>query len=225
MKNKYLSIFLALFLSACQSALPTASPKAVAPKAPPEPQAIPYPEPILKEQFEQLAVQVMRLEAQVEQLQNRVAQLEKSATSRPNRPTVAPKPKISGSLQPPENIAAQSQLDNAKKSFAKNDFLIVIKLLRNFESGGDGSNIAQQSMFLLLKSHEKLKNCQSVINIGQRYVQRFSGNSNAAEALFSVGQCQWNIQQQDIAKDTWRILLRTYPHSAAAIRAKKIMKK
>ena len=38
-------------------------------------------------------------------------------------------------------------------------------------------------------------------------------------ASFAVGQCQWNIQQRDVARDTWRKLMRLYPASAAAKKA------
>ena len=75
-------------------------------------------------------------------------------------------------------------------------------------------------MFLLLQSHQRLGNCQSVINIGQRFATRFSGSLKAADALDSVAQCQWQIQQRDIARDTWRNIIRRYPASPAAERAK-----
>ena len=74
-------------------------------------------------------------------------------------------------------------------------------------------------MHLLLQSHQKLGNCQSVINIGNRYVSRFRNSPEAADTLFAVGQCQWNIQQRDVARDTWRKLMRLYPASAAAKKA------
>ena len=63
-----------------------------------------------------------------------------------------------------------------------------------------------------------------MINIGNRFAGRFARNPQAAEALWLVGQCQWQMQQQDIARDTWRKIIRTYPDSAAAKRAAQRLK-
>ena len=70
-----------------------------------------------------------------------------------------------------------------------------------------------------MQSHEKLRNCESVILTGQRFATRFATNPKAAEALYSVGNCQWGMQQRDIARATWRKLMQTYPNSPAARRA------
>ena len=87
-----------------------------------------------------------------------------------------------------------------------------------FDSG-NGGDTARQSMYLLLQSHQRLANCESVINIGNRYANRFRSSAQAPEALYSVAQCQTRLQQRDIARDTWRRLIQIYPDSAAAKRA------
>ena len=76
-------------------------------------------------------------------------------------------------------------------------------------------------MYLLMQSHQRLGNCESVINIGNRYISRFRNSSEAADAMFSIGECQWNMQQRDVARDTWRKLMLIYPDSAAAKKAAK----
>ena len=76
-------------------------------------------------------------------------------------------------------------------------------------------------MYLLMQSHQRLGNCESVINIGNRYISRFRNSPEAANAMFSIGQCQWNMQQRDVARDTWRKLMLIYPDSAAAKKAAK----
>jgi len=87
--------------------------------------------------------------------------------------------------------------------------------------GRSGSEHDRQSMYLLMQSHQRLGNCESVINIGNRYISRFRNSSEAADAMFSIGQCQWNMQQRDVARDTWRKLMVIYPDSAAAKKAAK----
>ncbi len=68
-------------------------------------------------------------------------------------------------------------------------------------------------------------NFESVINIGNRFANRFRNSAQASEALFSVGSCQYRMQQQDIARDTWRKLIQIYPDSPAAKRAYGELKK
>ncbi len=74
-------------------------------------------------------------------------------------------------------------------------------------------------MYLLMQSHMRLGNCESAINIGNRLVSRFRSSTEAPEAMFGVAQCQFRMQQKDIARDTWRKLMQIYPESNAAKRA------
>ena len=186
--------------------------------------SLPYPESSLHEQFEQLAIQVSRLENQVAELQSRVEQLEqrnappapvkRHTRLRPAKPIAPP---FQGSLK---TETSSSQLEKAQQQYSQQQYQAATLTLREADSGGDGSETAQKSMFLLLQAHQKLNHCQSVINIGQRYATRFSGSPNAPEALALVAQCQYHIQQQDIARDTWRKIIQQYPKSPAAARAR-----
>ena len=216
---------LALATAAC-AAPPTTSPPALRqPENPPIAPSLPYPETTPNEQFEQLAIQVSRLENQVAELQERVEQLEQrlaASVKRPtrvhsNKPIAPPFANHQGSL---ETENASSRLEKAQQQYRAQQYQAATATLREADSGGDGSETAQKSMFLLLQAHQKLNHCQSVINIGQRYAARFSGSPNAPEALSLVAQCQWRIQQQDIARDTWRKIIQQYPKSPAAARAR-----
>ena len=182
---------------------------------------LPYPEPDAQSQISRLNTQIERLEQQVEQLNERIRQLEHRSPPA-HRPPAQPQKTPAATPTAP---AAESSLKKARSQFAQGDYQGAAHTLRGAEGGGDGSSDAREQMYLLLQSHEKLKHCQSVINIGQRYAARYTGDSRAAEALYAVGSCQWQIQQQDIARDTWRKLQRRYPDTAAARRAAERMKK
>ena len=218
--NRLLLTSLVLAASAC--AAPIGQPEKPEPAHKAKP-SLPYPESSFHEQFEQLAIQVSRLENQVAELQSRVEQLEqrnappapvkRRTRLRPAKPIAPP---FQGSLK---TETSSSQLEKAQQQYSQQQYQAATLTLREADSGGDGSETAQKSMFLLLQAHQKLNHCQSVINIGQRYATRFSGSLNAPEALSLVAQCQWRIQQQDIARDTWRKLIHTYPDSEAAKRA------
>ena len=219
--NRLLLTSLVLAASAC--AAPIGQPEKPEPAHKAKP-SLPYPESSFHEQFEQLAIQVSRLENQVAELQSRVEQLEqrnappapvkRHTRLRPAKPIAPP---FQGSLK---TETSSSQLEKAQQQYSQQQYQAATLTLREADSGGDGSETAQKSMFLLLQAHQKLNHCQSVINIGQRYATRFSGSLNAPEALSLVAQCQWRIQQQDIARDTWRKIIQQYPKSPAAARAR-----
>ena len=219
--NRLLLTSLVLAASAC--AAPIVQPEKPEPMHKAKP-SLPYPESSLHEQFEQLAIQVSRLENQVAELQSRVEQLEqrnappapvkRHTRLRPAKPIAPP---FQGSLK---TETSSSQLEKAQQQYSQQQYQAATLTLREADSGGDGSETAQKSMFLLLQAHQKLNHCQSVINIGQRYAARFSGSPNAPEALALVAQCQYHIQQQDIARDTWRKIIQQYPKSPAALRAR-----
>ena len=222
--NRLLFTALILATAAC-AAPPNALPPA--PRQPENPSvpSLPYPETTANEQFEQLAIQVSRLENQVAELHERVEQLEQrlaASAKRPtrvhsNKPIAPPFASHQGSLK---TETAPSLLEKAQQQYRAQQYQAATATLREADSGGDGSETAQKSMFLLLQAHQKLNHCQSVINIGQRYATRFSGSPNAPEALALVAQCQYHIQQQDIARDTWRKIIQQYPKSPAALRAR-----
>ena len=215
---------LALATAAC--ATPPTTPPPRQPETPPIASSLPYPETTANEQFEQLAIQVSRLENQVAELQERVEQLEQRLAASAKRPT---RVRVNKPIAPPfqgslKTENAPSLLEKAQQQYRAQQYQAATATLREADSGGDGSESAQKSMFLLLQSHQKLNHCQSVINIGQRYATRFSGSLNAPEALSLVAQCQWRIQQQDIARDTWRKIIQQYPQSPAASRARNQIK-
>ena len=174
-----------------------------------------------EEQINNINDQINQLKEKIQQLQTRVQQLERRPQS-PRR--LAPPPKqitTQKSIPPtePNLVARKNNLITAQNLYKNKQYQEAAQNLRFAESGGDGSENARASMFLLLKSHKQLNNCLSVINIGQRYASQFSSNPTAAEALFLVGECQWQIQQQDSARDTWHKLIRLYPNTPAAQRA------
>ena len=211
-----------IFATAACAAPPNALPPA--PRQPENPSvpSLPYPETTPNEQFEQLAIQVSRLENQVAELHERVEQLEQRIAASAKRPT---RVRVNKPIAPPfqgslKTENAPSLLEKAQQQYRAQQYQAATATLREADSGGDGSETAQKSMFLLLQAHQKLNHCQSVINIGQRYAARFSGSPNAPEALSLVAQCQWRIQQQDIARDTWRKIIQQYPKSPAAARAR-----
>ncbi len=225
MLRLYILGMIATTLSACHlpiSYAPTVS-DAVTVSVASEVNSIPYPEPSTQEQQEliyQLMIKQNKQQQQINYLEERIKKLERTLayitkTSTKNHKSMP----FNKSVQ--EDSALVAQLQQAKELFKQKKYQQVIQTLQNTDGGGDGKETARESMLLLIKSHQNLGNCQSVINIGQRYANRFASSLSSSEVLFNVGQCQWQIQQQDIARETWRQVIRKYPSSLAAHRASK----
>ncbi|MBF0802790.1 MULTISPECIES: tol-pal system YbgF family protein [unclassified Neisseria] len=218
MPSKFPALLFCVFLlNACADM--AASPAPATQSRPPQAR-IPYPEPDMQAQIHKLGIQTARLEQQIESLQTRVRQLERRPAARTATRSG------SGAAAPADSASpVAGGYDHALRQYRSGNYAAAIALLRGADSGGNGSDDAREQMYLLLQSHQRMGNCESVINIGNRFAKRFRNSPQASEALFGVGSCQYRMQQQDIARDTWRKLIQTYPDSPAAKRAYAELKK
>ncbi|HFC8518055.1 TPA: tol-pal system YbgF family protein [Neisseria weaveri] len=205
-------------LNACASA---ASQAAEPPNATEQPAAngIPYPEPDLHSQINHLGIRVARLENQIERLQQQIEQLE----HRKRQALPAPVPyHFPTQHTPADSVQPQAvqTLREAQQQYRQGNYAAAAALLKTAD-GGNGDETARLSLYLLFQSHFRLGNCESAIQTGLRYANRFRGNDEAPEALYRVAECQAKMQQKDIARDTWSKLIQTYPESKAAKQAYK----
>lgn len=113
----------------------------------------------------------------------------------------------------------------ARRLFQAGLYAQAINLLKNADSGGNGSTEAQERMWLLLLNHAHLNNCESVINIGKRFNALYPHNAHNANVLYQVAVCQNRLQQQDIARVTCQHIINTYPNSSAAAKARQLINK
>lgn len=242
-----LTVLSALALSACAATQPVSYQEEyfILPDIPdeplPPPSSIPYPQLNQQTQIDQLGIQVARLERDMSTLQTRIEQLERVNKIRP-KPAAKPiitvkKPATTQRLNDAKLKAAYLKNDGvavsdadavalnetrlynqALKYYQRGNYVAAAAVLRGAD-GGNGSEAARRNMYLLLQSQQRIGNCESVIEIGGRYANRFRSSAQAPEALFSIGHCQYQMQQKDIARSTWRKLIQTYPESNAAKRA------
>ncbi|WP_416190608.1 tetratricopeptide repeat protein [Neisseria sp. CCUG12390] len=231
------TVLAALVLSACTAIQPASDQEGafILPDIPDEPlpsRGIPYPKLDQQTQIDQLGIQVARLEREMDMMQTRVGQLERVNKIRPAKNT-APAQRLNdaklkaaylnngGSAVTNADAVTLNETrlyNQALKFYQRGNYVAAAAVLRGAD-GGNGSEAARRNMYLLLQTQQRLNNCESVIQIGGRYANRFRGSAQAPDALFSIGQCQYNMQQKDIARSTWRKLIQTYPDSDAAKRA------
>ncbi|MCF7529675.1 tetratricopeptide repeat protein [Neisseria lisongii] len=230
------ALALALALSAaCANAAPTADGDTVLPDLPQESNqtAIPYPAIDQQTQIDQMSIQIARLEREIGLLTNRIQRLEHSAKAKPpakrsmgvQRLDDAALKKHYQADTAAENgqddpVAANERrlYEQALQRYRQGNYQAAAALLKGAD-GGNGSETARRNMYLLLQSQQRLGNCESVIEIGGRYANRFHSSHQTPDAVYSIGQCQYAMQQKDIARNTWRKLIQRYPDSNAAKQA------
>ena len=196
----------------------------------PEPQAeagssdgIPYPVPTLQDRLDYLEGKIVRLSNEVETLNGKVKALEHAKTHPSGRTYVQKLDdrKLKEHYLDTEGGKVSAYVGPTAQSLYNQ----ALKHYQNGRFSADGGSIAQRSMYLLLQSRARMGNCESVIEIGRRYANRFKGTPAAPEAIFKIGECQYRLQQKDIARATWRGLIQVYPGSPAAKRAASAIRK
>lgn len=213
---------LTVLVSACsQLAPPQTPPQALATSvASIETYASSEPTETAINEIEMLQEQVKLLEQNVFLLQEQVKRLTKQQVGMNQSIGVIAKSQGIRANQPAIDTSVLKHnshvYSTAYQQYQQKKYQQAIQTLRPYASGGDGSPDASNGMYLLMLAHKQLKQCESTITIGRQFQQRFPTHSRAAEALYSVGQCQYDMQQKDIARETWKRVRILYPHSAAA---------
>lgn len=247
MKHKLLStlpLLCALLLGACANQNPPSSPDEhfVLPDIPAEPlptSGIPYPQLNEQTQIDHLSLQVARLEREFNTLQTRVQKIEqRSPRVQTTKTTAAPTQRLNDAKLKSRYLAGSGNAVSDTDTVAQNETRLYNQALKHYRNGnyaaaaavlkeadgGNGSEAARRNMYLLLQSQLRLGNCESVIDIGRRYANRFRNSAEAPDALYIIGQCQFRMQQKDIARRTWRSLIQSHPNSQAAKRAAESIK-
>ncbi|PIT22899.1 hypothetical protein BGI36_02150 [Snodgrassella communis] len=174
------------------------------------------------DQLSQIQTQLASLQTQIDGLQNQMNNIRQQQTTLSRYINVRiPASEVSAT----SDSAANNNTSEARRLYNAGLYAQSIRLLKNADSGGNGSASAQERMWLLLQSHARLNNCESVINIGKRFTNLFPQNSHSPNALYQMAQCQVHLQQQDIARTTYQRIISSYPNSSAASRARHLLKK
>ena len=173
------------------------------------------------EQIGQIQAQLNALQIQINGLQNQMNDI------RQQQDTLSRYLNVRTPVSHTTPVKASATNDNtseARRLYNAGLYSQSIRLLKNADSGGNGSAQAQERMWLLLQNHSRLNNCESVINIGKRFNSLYPQNSQSANALYLVAQCQTHLQQQDIARLTYQHIISSYPNSNAAVKARHQLK-
>ncbi|MDF7676231.1 tetratricopeptide repeat protein [Neisseriaceae bacterium ESL0693] len=166
-----------------------------------------------------LEKQLIMLETQLNNLQNQVDHIDHQQIALTQLFNLQTTSKLTG-LSDGKTNSKDNKTEQARQLYRAGLYSQVIKLLKKADHPADNSASAQEQMWLLLQSHARLNNCESVINMSQRFTSQFGRHPEAPHALYLMAQCQQRMQQEDIARTTYQRIISHYPHSVFAKKAR-----
>ncbi|MGO3858637.1 tol-pal system YbgF family protein [Neisseriaceae bacterium CLB008] len=218
-KLLFLALGTSFILSACASSQnPPAQEQPTLSAAPEEHKS--YANSVLSASIDAQQERIEALEYELAKLQTQVNALSKTppspAIDLPPTPT-KPKPEATVPID-------EQQYHQAQALLQRKEYVAMVTLLKGYANGGNGSLMAQNNMFLLATAHFNLGNCEAAIGINRRFANDYRQHPNAPRALYNIANCQLSMKQNDVAHTTLRTLIRTYPNSTEAQRAKILLK-
>ncbi len=158
-----------------------------------------------------LQTQIDELTQAVNQLQNQALRLEKDLVSTQQSIGILANQKTS-STNNNSDATGQSAYQRALQAYKLKQYTQTVQLLSPYSQNYNQPN----ARFLMIQAHSQLQNCDTVINLGKSFQKNLPQHAKAADALLLVANCQYQMQQKDIARDTWRYIIQAYPNSVAA---------
>ncbi|MFC3532581.1 YbgF trimerization domain-containing protein [Vogesella facilis] len=116
--------------------------------------------------------------------------------------------------------AADTALGKALDTLRKREFAPAVGQLKAVMDGYPGSTQGIEANYWLGVAHTALKQYDAAIDIQRRFAEQYPKHPRAADALRLMADNQLALQQKDQARSTLQRLIKLYPASAAAQKAK-----
>lgn len=116
--------------------------------------------------------------------------------------------------------AEQKSFDEANALYRKKDFSAATRAFLNFLQRFPDSGYAAQAYFFLGGSYFGSGDCKNAMPAWQTVFNRFEMSPRASEAMLNLSICQDELNDHVGSRDTLEALVKKYPGSAAASKAK-----
>ncbi|AXK38664.1 tol-pal system protein YbgF [Crenobacter cavernae] len=105
------------------------------------------------------------------------------------------------------------------------DFPKAIEALQKYLAANPDGDQAPDAQYWLGVAHTAQKQYDAAIDIHRRFADKYPTHPKAPDALRNIANCQRDLGQVDIAKATLKRLIKLYPKSDAAAKAKEQLAK
>lgn len=116
--------------------------------------------------------------------------------------------------------AADAALGKALDTLRKRDFAQSVGQLKSVMDSYPGTAQGIEANYWLGVAHTALKQYDAAIDIQRRFAEQYPKNPRAPDALRLMADNQIALQQKDQARSTLQRLIKLYPASSAAQKAK-----
>ncbi|TCP15207.1 tol-pal system protein YbgF [Crenobacter luteus] len=140
----------------------------------------------------------------------------------------AEKPAPASAVAPPpaeEKAQAGPDFERALTLLRNRDFPKATDALQRYLAANPAADQAPDAQYWLGVAHTAQKQYDAAIDIHRRFADKYPNHPKAPDALRNVANCQRDLGQADIARATLNRLIKLYPKSAAAARAREELPK
>jgi tol-pal system protein YbgF len=170
--------------------------------------------------LEELGDGVSGLEGSVAGLAEQVARLEAGSASTASLPRSRP----TRSRTPSSAISAEELFDRGMESFRAGELGQAVLDFEEFAEKYPGHPLAPSAQFWIGEAYFRSRDFQQAAEKYQRSVDLAPTGERTPDALLRLGLALRSLRREDRARDVWARLLRDFPDSEAAARARVVLR-
>jgi tol-pal system protein YbgF len=170
--------------------------------------------------LEELGEGISGLEGSVAGLAEQVARLEAGSASTASLPRSRP----ARSRTPSSAISAEELFDRGMESFRAGELGQAVLDFEEFAEKYPGHPLSPSAQFWIGEAYFRSRDFQQAAEKYQRSVDLAPTGERTPDALLRLGLALRSLRREDRARDVWARLLRDFPDSEAAARARVVLR-
>ena len=170
--------------------------------------------------LEELGDGISGLEGSVAGLAEQIARLEAGSASTASLPRSGPR----SSRAPSSAISAEELFDRGMESFRAGELGQAVLDFDEFAEKYPGHPLAPSAQFWIGEAYFRSRDFQQAAEKYQRSVDLAPTGDRTPDALLRLGLALRSLRREDRARDVWARLLRDFPDSEAAARARVVLR-
>jgi tol-pal system protein YbgF len=169
---------------------------------------------------EELADGVTGLEVGVANLAEQFARFEAGSASAATRPRARP----SGPRYPGSPISAEELFDRGMESFRAGELGQAVLDFEEFADKYPGHPLAPSAQFWIGEAYFRSRDFEQAASKYQKAIDLAATGERTPDALLRLGLALRSLRREDRAREVWARLVRDFPDSEAALRARAVLR-
>jgi tol-pal system protein YbgF len=170
--------------------------------------------------LEELGDGVTGLEAGTASLAEQFARLEAGSTAAVALPRARP----SGPRQPGPAISAEELFDRGMESYRAGELGQAVLDFEEFSDRNPGYPLTPSAQFWIGEAYFRSRDFEQAASKYQKAIDLAATGERTPDALLRLGLALRSLHREDRARDVWARLVRDFPDSDAAVRARAVLR-